>query len=356
MRNPLRILCVLFGIGGVLIPANATQLSSFSSGPWQGGAFGDDRTSQFNSCVASTSYQSGITMHVMVDKGWQWSLGFSSDAWNLQKGASIALQYRFESTPFRPVTGTAVDPKLVLIPMPVNGSVVTQFRRGRTMEIHDANQSYFFDLTGTSRLLLDLAACVQARLNGTQTAGKGFGASSATPPSQQPQAPDDPALKLEGTRVLSNFLINAGIADAKILGPEDTPADLKIMHAVAIAPNKLGFVMVVPESAGISADKFQAEFISAVSEKCTGKFASGSSRESVEGGQILKGFTACSSGQGTNQLRYVLAPRSTNGLLLIGLSSNIQTASSTLADEPSEKSKPEVSDDLLRDAAFRASK
>jgi len=37
-------------------------------------------------------------MLVMVDKGWQWSLGFASQGWSLQQGASIAYQYRFEST------------------------------------------------------------------------------------------------------------------------------------------------------------------------------------------------------------------------------------------------------------------
>lgn len=61
------------------------------NGVWQGGAYSNDNTHQFNGCTATAPYLSGISMFVTVDRTYGWALGFRSEAWNLQTNQQIPL-------------------------------------------------------------------------------------------------------------------------------------------------------------------------------------------------------------------------------------------------------------------------
>ncbi|MGO4841465.1 hypothetical protein AB4144_55325, partial [Rhizobiaceae sp. 2RAB30] len=100
------------------------------------------------------------------------------------------------------------------------------------------------------------------------------------------------SLKLEGTRVLSNFLLAAELPGAELLAEADFPKDLAFAHAVAVTGGNIGFSFVVP-TADLSSDALSAQIAAALSETCKGKFGTGSTKETVENVRLINAFTAC---------------------------------------------------------------
>jgi S1-C subfamily serine protease len=127
-------------------------------GNWQGGAFTSDSTGEFTSCTAFSSYKSGIVVFVIVSANMTWRLGFSSDSWRLVKNFPLILTFDGQQ-PFN-VLGQVIGPKLVGVDMPDNSTLISQFRRSRTMSVFAEGQLFQFDMSGTSALLPTLVNCV----------------------------------------------------------------------------------------------------------------------------------------------------------------------------------------------------
>ncbi len=332
--------------------AQAVQLAKFKSGSWGGGVYGDDRTGQFSHCSAATAYQSGITMIVSVSQNWQWSLAFLHNNWTLRPQQQIALNYRFDRAGWQSVTATAMDKNSVFLPMPADGPVVGLFRRSYTMEINDGTQSYFFNLNGTSKLLVDLTQCVKTRIAGTQVQSRqvGLAGGQSEISASTRDVINDPTLKLEGTRVLSNFLIAAKLADTTILGANEVPDSLRFAHAVAKSASSMSFVSVLPPKEAQSPKQIEGAIIGSVSAECNGKFASGSSNETVRGAKMSTGFLACQVDSDTTQIRYVISSRSEGGFYLLGILLN--QGDGNPSDSSTEQ--PLIDDVQLQNAAYIA--
>ena len=84
--------------GGAAIPARADLLRELRSGPWSGGAYSLDGTRKFNACVVSVNYRSGINVGIIVDRRFNWSLGFSNPSWNVITGQDIPVSMTFDSS------------------------------------------------------------------------------------------------------------------------------------------------------------------------------------------------------------------------------------------------------------------
>lgn len=224
------------------------------------------------------------------------------------------------------------------------------------MEVHDGRQSFFFDLQGTSRLLVSLVQCVDASVR-----NDGALSSSASAPNQPAsviapapnaaQAPDIGELKLEGTRVLSNFLLAAELGGAEILGEQDFPKELTFAHAVAIAGETIGFSLVVPAS-DVTPDAQSARIAAALSESCDGKFGTGSTKETVQTAKLINGFTACETDGVKSLLQYVVVSRKQGGQYVIGV---LSASSEGASAAPTAKTSPVVNSERLMNAAFKVS-
>lgn len=341
--------------GAVCAPAQAAQVSSYQIGNWLVGVHTDDSTGRFASCIASVKYNSGITLLVAVSREFQWDLGFSAAHWRFTPGERISLQYRFDRSAWTGTTAEAISEKLVKMPMPSNGPVAQLFRRGRMMEVHDGHQSFYFDLQGTSRLLVSLAQCADASVRNEQVASSNSTPSVPTPPSapaaETRQVADISALKLEGTLVLSNFLLAADLRGAEILGEQDFPKELSFAHAVAVTGETIGFSLVVP-ALDVTPDALSAQIAGTISESCDGKFGTGSTKETVQAAKLINGFTACEKGGVKSLLQYVVVSRKQGGQYVIGvLSASPEETNRT----PATKTSPAVNSERLMDAAFRVS-
>lgn len=177
-------------LGAIFATSNADArgpYGSISVGNWKGGAFTSDTSGEFTSCSALSPYKSGITVYVIVGANMNWRLGFSSERWNLTTGQNFPIVLTFDGQqPFN-VSAGVLGPTLVAVDMPDNSSLITQFRKSKTMSAFTQGQLFQFDMTGTSALLPTLVNCVSKTKNlGVANVGD---FNVAVPPKQQAVKP-----------------------------------------------------------------------------------------------------------------------------------------------------------------------
>jgi hypothetical protein len=180
---------------GVLLSATASfargPYGSISVGNWQGGAYTNDKNGAFTHCAAGTTYQSGIHFVVSIGENGSWRLGFAHDSWRLTPGEAFPLALTFDGQqPFN-VYGMPIGAQLVNVEMPVNSSLVNQFRKAKTMTAFAQGQLFQFNLNQTAQLLPALLNCVlSVKKNGVANVGEFAVAAkpvAAAPPAQIPR-------------------------------------------------------------------------------------------------------------------------------------------------------------------------
>lgn len=161
MKRCVVVLAALLVVLAAVRSAEARgPYGTISVGNWKGGAFTNDRTGEFSHCSATAMYQNGIYFVVMIDGKPSWSLGFAHDDWTLAGGKAFPIQLTFDGqAPFN-VHGIAVTDKLLRVPMPDNSSLITQFRKAKSMSAYAQGQLLQFNLDQTAQLLPSLANCV----------------------------------------------------------------------------------------------------------------------------------------------------------------------------------------------------
>jgi S1-C subfamily serine protease len=171
---------------------------SISVGNWKGGAYTVDQTGAFSHCAAGATYASGVNFLVMIDRDGSWALGFAHEEWKLRIGEAFPLTLTFDGQqPFN-VHGVPVGDKLVRVPMPINSSLIAQFRRAKGMTAYTQGRLFVFNLDQTGQLLSVLVHCVAKIKQGGLAAAGDFStlpatkptAAAATAPESAPAKPD----------------------------------------------------------------------------------------------------------------------------------------------------------------------
>jgi hypothetical protein len=152
------------GIFGTSARADSLIGSMPLNGMWQGGIFNDDQTHAFSYCAASAPYRSGITMYVVINRGYGWGLAFQSAGWNLEKNQQIPLALSFDGHSPWNGTARATNAHMAIIPMATNSELISWFRAAYQMRIYANGQTFIFNLDGTSRLMAQLSDCVATQL------------------------------------------------------------------------------------------------------------------------------------------------------------------------------------------------
>lgn len=125
---------------------------SIRVGNWIGGAYTNDVTGAFSHCAAIASYQGGINFAVGLGANNEWSLGFSHPSWTLVPGETIPITLTFDGRgPFN-VFGIAQSPQIVIVAMPRNSVLMTEFRRSYVMTAFAKGSAFSLALTSTSQI------------------------------------------------------------------------------------------------------------------------------------------------------------------------------------------------------------
>jgi hypothetical protein len=209
-------------------------------------------------------------------------------------------------------------------------------------------QVFTFNLTGTSRIMVQLVNCVRTAL-ALETGQPGSAAATvppqlATPPLQNPAASQE--AQVEAMQLATNFLLAARLSSARVLARSEMPTELASYGATWKADDALGGVKIFlprPELTGLA---IASDLIGTDSQTCKGKFASARSSELVDSDVVFRAATSCVDSENERSVQYFIAPRSKGGFvafMVLGV-----TAASRQANEGSEKV------DLFKKAAITA--
>jgi S1-C subfamily serine protease len=169
---------------------------SITVGNWQGGAYTNDKNGAFTHCAAGTTYQSGIYFVVSIGENGSWRLGFAHDSWRLKPGEAFPLALTFDGQQSFNVYGMPIGAQLVNVEMPVNSSLVNQFRKAKAMTAFAQGQLFQFNLNQTAQLLPALLNCVlSVKKNGVAAAGEFAVAAKPAAAAAPASAPNSPPLK-----------------------------------------------------------------------------------------------------------------------------------------------------------------
>jgi S1-C subfamily serine protease len=205
------IVAALSLIATISISYAGGPYGSISVGNWRGGAYTNEKDGSFSHCAAGATYQSGIYFMVSVNADLGWTLGFAHPNWQLTPGEAFPLALTFDGQSAVHVQGMPIGVHLVGVGMPTNSSLISQFRKAKTMTAFAQNQLLQFNLNQTAELLPSLVNCVVSiRKGGIANATEFAVAKQAAPksvaaaPSSAPQKP----AKL-GTKSGTGFVVSS---------------------------------------------------------------------------------------------------------------------------------------------------
>jgi hypothetical protein len=316
--------------------------SGFAKGPygrihvgaWKGGAYANDQTGEFTSCIAGASYKSGIYFNVMVTSNLAWALGFSHDNWTLSRGQEIQIVLTFDGrAPFN-VKGTALSRSLVSVPMPDHSDLINQFRRSQTMSAFAQGNVFQFDLKDTSSLLPSLVNCVaQIKKNGLHAAGDfTINASRSAQPSStaavggslrtEAASPSSAEFQIEAIELATNFILKSALSKPQVLSRAETPVSLASYGAAWRSEEASGFVRIIPPQPNQKGLDVAAAVVANDAKDCKAKFASGRTSELIDSEVVFRGFSSCEDSDGARLSHYFIVSRKKGGFVLFSVVSN----------------------------------
>ncbi|WP_323022848.1 hypothetical protein [Pararhodobacter sp.] len=159
----MRFLAVLASSLLVANSAHAFMIrgSTIGFGVWSGGAYADDSSGIFSHCVASASYNSGDMLHLTIDRSGTFILGISTSNFGFVPGEEFrASVYIDRAAPFSGV-GVALSSSIISFSFRNAGEIIPLMQYGRVMRVQGARFAGEYNLTGTMRVLPEIARCAQ---------------------------------------------------------------------------------------------------------------------------------------------------------------------------------------------------
>lgn len=342
---------LIFVLSLALSPAYAAgPYGSIRVGLWTGGAYTNDSTAAFSHCAAFAPYNSGITVFVALGSGHQWTLGFAHQAWKLQQGEGFPIVLTFDGREQFNVLGNAQTSNFVVVPMPQNSSLLSQFRKSNGMTALAKGNAFQFALTSTSQLMLVLSNCVDRMNHGGIRVAGDFSVSAPTWTAQPAAAPQPAApvtvqsslggesaedYKLEAMEIATNFILKTSLQSPRILSRSEIPATLISDGAAWRSEEASGTVKIVSGDGNLKGVDVASAIASADSKECKGKFVTGRAADLVDSDVVFRGFAICEDSSGSRSAQYFVVPRKKGGFIVLSVVSDMKTepARNAMKDE-----------------------
>lgn len=139
--------------------ASAEKIADVSFGAWNGGAFTDAHTGTFSHCAANAEYRSGVALYFSVTSKHRWSMAFSNDHWEFQRGRGYTVHYQLDDGPVIESTAIAKSKALVQVHLPASGRLLSRFQKGSVLKVITNRKAMQFTLTGAGQILSRLYKC-----------------------------------------------------------------------------------------------------------------------------------------------------------------------------------------------------
>jgi hypothetical protein len=354
----LRALATFFSILVFLVLAPVTPVNaggpygSIVTAGWSGGAYTDDKTGEFTSCIASASYKSGIVFGVVANKAYGWALAFIHPSWSLTPGQKFPIVLSFDGRNSFNVEGAVLSASMVAVPMPNDSSLIKSFRAARTMSAFAQGNLFQFNLNGTSVLMPALVNCVKTINTRGLAAATNFmpqpaanAAPRQAPPtsasSLQPSRPQEGSaeLQLEAMQIASNFILKAALSHPSIVSRAETPVWLVSAGVAWKADNATGLVRIVPPQANVTGLDVAATIIGNDARDCKGKFISARNSELVDSAVVFRGMSSCEDSEKSDVAEYFIFPRKAGGFILFSV---VTLTKAVIGQQPQAAPREEV--------------
>jgi hypothetical protein len=339
MKLKFAIAVLLSGLIAISSAEARGPYGSISVGNWKGGAFTNDQDGAFSYCAAGAPYDSGIYFMVMIDQGGAWSLAFQHPKWSFIGNQAFPIVLTFDGQGTFNVQGAALGANLMRVPMPADSTLITEFRKAKTMSAFVYGHLFQFKLDQTAVLLPTLANCVAVvKQHGVANAGD-FSvklppravAAAASPAGAGGSMRPDPVqgassdMQIEAIELASNFILRTELHNPRVLGRAETPTAVASTGAAWSSDEAVGFVKIIPAKEGMKGLDVASAVVAMDARDCKGKFASARSSELVDSDVVFRGFSSCEDSAGPRLSQYFIVSRKKGGFVLFSVVSNMKT-------------------------------
>jgi hypothetical protein len=222
----------------------------------------------------------------------------------------------------------AINKNFFMVKLALTSNIWQDFRQGMQMGISVLGSSYQFNLTGTSRMMLDLKSCVEAeKIYEAGGAVPRFVSNAAVPPAvsavRSPittsvvrETNPNAVLELAATRITTNLLLQARLPNARLIPSSDAPEYVRGRGAAWKADGSSGSVVIFPRGIVADAQTAATQVVQSDSNSCKGDFASVRSQDLVDGKIVTRVATTCKASSITWTIRYFILDGEQDGWIV----------------------------------------
>lgn len=176
VRLRSRSIAILLALAAFAVPPAAAEDLGFKVGIWGGKvSFTDD--GMFRHCMVARDFPNGKTLFFAIDRRGVFSVALHGGDFEFQKDREYTATVSIDERWAAEVRGVALDPKLLLMPLPNTDELRGHIEQGRVLRFHSKNGATMdFPLKDTSVALPRLIECFQDH---GQKNGAGGGASGS---------------------------------------------------------------------------------------------------------------------------------------------------------------------------------
>lgn len=165
-----RIFVALFATVLAPVAAQAAQIERIKIGNWEGGAYTDDKTNSFLSCVVGTTFINGTYFNISAFPFGGTGIGIFAPTLKMEVGTPITGNLKIDHRYFNTFEGRAISESGISISFADGDPIFEALRRGRLLTLNSNVGVVQYDLTDTARALSELKKCVEryrpfARIN-----------------------------------------------------------------------------------------------------------------------------------------------------------------------------------------------
>jgi hypothetical protein len=152
------------------VAAQAALIETIKVGNWEGGAYTDDNTNSFLSCVVGTTFVNGTYFNISAFPFGGTGIGIFAPTLKLHVGAPITGNLKIDDRYFNTFEGRAISDSGISISFADGDPIFEALRRGRLLTLNSSVGVVQYDLTDTARALSEVKKCVDkhrsfARIN-----------------------------------------------------------------------------------------------------------------------------------------------------------------------------------------------
>lgn len=203
--------------------ASAAWSDEFQVGSWIGSSY-DDEYGEFSYCAMDAVYESGHDLVFSVSGDGVFVIALAHPDWQLEYDATYPVTISIDATDLGQHWAEVIDYDMIGVEIAYTPRNIDLLRQGSELYIYTAQETLFFELSGTNAALSRLEECVaNSKPSANPFADPGTPGNSANPFSgqQSERAADTTASADEDVQIILDMLEFSGLSHFWYVYPAD---------------------------------------------------------------------------------------------------------------------------------------